>query len=87
MTKLPKQWNHWVRDSHLIDTSGGLRKYKGYWLRGKGRYWRVVRDTLQISEPIEDFDRWANSLVGSVPLPQTKADFRVAVNTLLEMTW
>jgi len=84
MTKLPKQWNHWVRDSHLLDNCMSIRKCRGYYLRGRGHYWRVAGNTFQISEPVADFDRWANSLVGCVDLPQTKAEFRAAVDTLLE---
>ena len=84
MTKLPKQWNHWVRDSHLLDNCMSIRKYRGYYLRGKGHYWRVAGNTFQISDTIKDFDRWANSTVGFIDLPRTRAEFREAVEKLLE---
>ena len=83
MTKLPKQWHHWVKDSRLRDNCIGLRQYRGYYLRGRGRYWRVAGYTFQISDPIEEFDRWANSMAAVIDLPQTKAEFRAAVETLL----
>jgi len=86
MPTLPKQWSHWLADSHLRDTSP-TKKYKGLFFKGRGRVWRVVADTLQVSEPYASFDRWANSYVGSVPIPQTRNEFRVAIDSLLVMTW
>lgn len=86
MNKLPKQWNHWLADSHFRDTAP-TKKYKGLFFKGKNRIWRVVNETLQVGEPYAYFDRWANSYVGSVPIPQTKNEFRAAIVTLLSMTW
>jgi hypothetical protein len=43
----------------------------------------VAGYTFQISDPIEEFDRWANSMAAVIDLPQTKAEFRAAVETLL----
>jgi len=83
MTKLPKQWHHWVKDSRLLDNCLGIRQYRGYYLRGKGRFWRVAGNTFQMSDPIEDFDRWANSTAGFIDLPSTRDEFRAAVQKLL----
>ena len=84
MTKLPKQWNHWVKDSRLRDNCLGIRQYRGYYLRGRCRYWRVAGNTFQMSDPTEDFDRWANSMAAVIDLPRTRDEFREAVEKLLE---
>jgi len=86
MTKLPRQWSHWLADSHFRDTAP-TKKYRGLYFTGKGRAWRVVEDTLQVSEPYASFDRWANSFVGSAPIPKTRDEFRVTIANLLAMTW
>jgi hypothetical protein len=36
-----------------------------------------------MSDPIEEFDRWANSTAGFIDLPSTRDEFRKAVETLL----
>jgi hypothetical protein len=43
----------------------------------------VAGNTFQISDTIKDFDLWANSTVGFIDLPRTRAEFREAVEKLL----
>lgn len=82
--KLPKQWLHWARENGL--RPDGRKEYHKYYLRGRDRHWRVSStDELQVSVPMADFDRWANSRIGGVAIPKTREEFRAAVKTLLEM--
>lgn len=83
--KLPKQWLHWCRINKLRPEVP-RRSYSRFYLIGHGRRWRVSdRGTLQISEPLADFDRWANSTRGELPMPNTRDAFRSAVEFLLSI--
>ena len=77
---IPKEWYDWLDDAGFhIDCH---RYYKGF-----GRYWRVnIQGMLEVSEPFETFDRWANSSVAECPLPQTKEQFEATVKWLLNQT-
>jgi len=44
----------------------------------------VAGNTFQMSDPTEDFDRWANSMAAVIDLPRTRDEFREAVEKLLE---
>ena len=82
---LPKQWLHWAQCAGLKSDFRGRRhrEWHGFYLRGKGRRWRVSdRGTFQVSHSNELFDRWALSLAGEVSVPKTKAEFLRAVEIL-----
>lgn len=72
--KLPKQWRKWVQKAGLRTAyDSKLDRHSsyggGFYLKGHGRHWRVDCDGyLDVSEPFETFDRWANSLVRSAPM-------------------
>ena len=84
-TKLPKQWKHWARMNMMKLHSSRTRKDYDYFnLKGHNHYWRVnCHGMFQISCPIEDFDRWANSFQAETELPKTRTEFFIAVNLLL----
>lgn len=84
--KLPKQWKHWCKLMRLKPESRGryLCKYEYFALVGHGHRWRVnMHGQFQMSEPYEQFDRWANSVELSMPMPNTEWKFIKAVNTAL----
>lgn len=59
-------------------------KYEYYGLVGRGHRWRVnMHGEFQMSEPYEQFDRWANSVQETVTMPTTFKEFNLAVNTML----
>lgn len=84
MQRLPKQWKHWAKKAGLkperIRGAGN-----GFYLVGSGRRWRVNRNgQFECSCPIEDFDRWANSIGAMVDaIPQTEKQFLVTVELLI----
>lgn len=80
--KLPKQWRKWVQKAGLRTAyDSKLDRHSSYggdhYLKGHGRHWRVdCEGYLDVSEPFETFDRWANSLVRSVPMTaKTEREF------------
>lgn len=88
--KLPKQWRHWVQLAGLHRSRGpGSRKaWASFYLYGRNRWWRVRTDpetgapVLQVSCPIERFDRWANSSSLWMPLPRTRDQFLMTIDSL-----
>lgn len=73
--KIPKQFYHWCEQNH-IKLIRKKRKNK-YYFKGFGRYFRITADNyFQVSEPVETFDRWANSVVFAFEMPQTQHEFR-----------
>lgn len=48
------------------------------------RHFRVLPHINRMDICDGDFDRWANSLGASVPMPTTEAEFMAAVQTLLK---
>lgn len=81
--KLPKAWFHWLRENGIRPETR-RRPYSGFYLKGRGRHWRVdCNGQFEVSCPFDDFDRWANSGVAEVPVPATRAGFRQAVADLL----
>lgn len=83
-SKLPKQWNRWVKNAGLkLSYPNSEPRY----LEGHGRYFRVdCVNHLDMSEPFETFDRWANSCEASVSLDDVnnETDFiRVVAGLLL----
>ena len=77
--KLPKQWRRWLKAAGL--KPAGLkpvystdmhrkRRWMGdHYLKGHDRFWRIdCLGNLDMSEPKEQFDRWANSLDLSLPM-------------------
>lgn len=60
--RLPKQWLHWAMKAGLKPTGSGRGLRTGFYLRGRGRNWRVTYNgNFEASCLLEDFDRWANS--------------------------
>lgn len=51
-----------------------IRETKGY-VERSGRKFRIRADVVDISEPIPDFDRWANSTERTVTLEEFKKEF------------
>lgn len=84
--KLPKQWKHWVRKAGLrVSYTKTRSRWNWFTLAGRGHIWRVnMYGHFQISCPVADFDRWANSsgpAVGTVP--KSEAEFLEAVKFLI----
>ena len=72
--KLPKQWNRWIKKAGLVNTysSDLARCSDAYYFKGYGRLWRLnCHDMLEISQPLEEFDRWANSVESRVTMNAT----------------
>lgn len=86
MNKLPKQWKDWCMSCGLKPDWKPMRKWSWYQVVGCGRYFRVCANgEFQISQPIDNFDRWANSGGKCVPMPKTKKEFTDAVKFLLKI--
>jgi hypothetical protein len=85
--RLPRQWRHWCRLAGLR-TQYHRRIQSSHWtLQGLGRNWRVnSRGVFQVSCVLEDFDRWSNSTLAEVSLPQSLAEFEKSVRLLLNHT-
>ena len=84
--KLPKQWEHWCRDSKLSVHGKRYGKKRTDWfcIKGRGHYWRVnCYGMLERGDTYEQFDRWALCEINEVPMPKTRAEFRAAVRALL----
>lgn len=65
VVKLPKQWRRWAKKAGLKDSysSSLRRRYQSCYFTGHGRHWRIdCFGDLDMSCPIDEFDRWANSL-------------------------
>lgn len=77
--KPPKQWKHWTKSAGLKSTysSSLSRKYGDFYFKGHGRHWRLdCQGLLDMSEPFESFDRWANSCEQSEPMTaKNKSEF------------
>lgn len=83
--KPPKQWKRWLEKAGITLQSRESWN-RGYGI-GYGRRFMVSRfGTLDVSCPIEDFDRWANSRVASVDMTSIKyeSEFIKLVEDLLE---
>ena len=86
-TKLPKQIKRWLYKARLrpcgwrptTAVRRGFAAYEGY-----GRVWRIVNGHLDMSCPIPEFDRWANSLEVRVPLPTCEKEFVWTVKRISE---
>ncbi len=69
--KPPKQFKHWLTKLNLQYDD----RYNGTCIYGRGRNWRVnCYNEFQMSDPYEDFDRWANSVASTFEWP-FKKDF------------
>jgi hypothetical protein len=76
---------HWAKLMGLKTMGRGVRgMWRGYYLIGRGRCFRVsLHGELEVSCPISEFDRWANSRVASYRvLPKTEAEFRQIIGLL-----
>lgn len=88
--KLPKQWRRWLKKAGLKLSSCSHESRNRRWLseycciKGFNRHWRVdCVGNLDMSEPIGDFDRWANSQESSVPMSaKTEAEFVALVESM-----
>lgn len=83
--KTPKQLKRWIYKARLRPcgwrpTTAVRRGYASY--EGRGRLWRIVNGYLDISCPIAEFDRWANSTEQRMILPNCEEDF---INTVKRM--
>lgn len=86
----PKQWRHWVKKFGLsFNADAHELRHRPYggdrYLKGHGRYWRLdYAGNLDMSEPFEEFDRWANSLELSVPMTaKNQGEFALLVERML----
>lgn len=71
--KLPKQFYHWLEQCR-IKPIRSKRKSK-YYFKGWDRYFRVnAYMQFEISEPIADFDRWANSVEMRFDMPTSEQE-------------
>jgi len=79
--KLPKQWKYWCIKAGLRPTSRNKRsRFCWLYLKGHNYLWRVSMDSVfQRSCPIEEFDRWANSVDYEAAMPTTEKEFVVLV--------
>jgi hypothetical protein len=78
--KLPKQIKRWIYKARLRPDSGSRWARQNIMcFKGHGRRWRIVGTYLDMSCPIAEFDRWANSLEQRMVLPTCEEDF---VNTV-----
>lgn len=65
--KLTKQWRNWtksagLKSSYTTSLSRSSRKHGECYFTGHGRHWRLnCSGFMDMSEPFETFDRWANS--------------------------
>ncbi len=84
--KLPKQWLSWVKAAGLKPVPNGRLFTGKYYFTGFGRMWRITDgEEIQVSAVISEFDRWANSVVGTVgKIPGSKDEFISIVKELLE---
>lgn len=76
--KPPKQIKRWLYKARLRPCGwGAVRAARGGYAayEGHGRVWRIVEGHLDMSCPIAEFDRWANSLEIRVPLPTCEEEF------------
>lgn len=94
--RLPKSLKHWAgksgfyafsrrqwrRDGYFVAASAKAEHIKG--CRSKSRVIRVLPhlDRMDICDGY--FDRWANSMGASTPMPKTEAEFTAALATLLK---
>ncbi len=74
--KLPKQIKRWCYKARLR-TQGGSRwaRQNIMSFKGRGRRWRIVGKTLDVSCREAEFDRWANSTEFHFALPTCEKDF------------
>jgi hypothetical protein len=86
--KLPKQWKHWFKQTGLRlngSSSENRHRWGKFYLKGKGRFWRVnCHGEFQSSESYETFDRWANSLHMTRPLPRSLTEFKETVEIMIK---
>lgn len=86
---LPKQWLHWAQCAGLKSEFRGHkhRRWKGYYLVGRGRKWRVNdKGEFECSVANDLFDRWAISRGARVPpssFPKSKSEFKEIVELLV----
>jgi hypothetical protein len=85
--KTPKQIKRWIYKARLRPcgwrpTTAVRRGYAAY--EGYGRLWRIVNGHLDMSCPIAEFDRWANSLEMRVPLPTNEKTFVETVKRIAQ---
>ena len=71
----------WRRDGMYLGTS--LRAEHNQGCRVSRRYIRVLAHLQRMDICDGNFDRWANSMGASVPLPRTEAEFNTAIRTLM----
>lgn len=84
--KLPKQWRHWCKLAGLRPEGGhGQGNWRWVYLIGRGRRWRLnCYNQFQMSVPLKEFDRWANSVAAFYArCPQTEREFLTVVNTMV----
>ena len=73
--KPPKQFKHWLTKLNLLPPrmKRSDNQFITALMHGRGRNWRVnCYNEFQMSDPYEDFDRWANSVASTFEWPFTK---------------
>ena len=83
--KTPKQLKRWLYKARLRPCGWGAVRaardgYAAY--EGRGRVWRIVNGYLDMSCPIAEFDRWANSTEQRMILPTCEEGFINAVKRI-----
>lgn len=85
--KLPKQWRHWCANQHLKPTGRGRRRWGWFYLKGRGRVWRVNdKGMFQRGDTYADFDRWALCSIIETPMPKTQAEFDRFIRFALDVS-
>lgn len=84
--KLPKQWKHWCYLAGLRPMVSGREKYIWFYLKGRGRVWRVnCFGMLQCGDTYIEFDKWALCRIKETSLPTSKDMFLNSVSLLLSL--
>lgn len=84
---LPTQWKHWCKKAnlraHTHQKSGNRSSYDWFYLKGRGRVWRVnMYNMFQCGDTYEEFDRWALCDITETTCPKTEEQFINAVVAL-----
>jgi len=79
MTRINSQLKTWLKcNGFKSEGYAGkrqpMRETNGY-LQRSGRHFRVRGDVVDIGEPYDTFDRWANSTERTIPLEQFKSEY------------
>jgi len=94
--RAPKQMRHWIEVNGFRLRRWKKRSWRDYPMaitrksrfcqgtREQHRMIRVIPELNRMDICDGDFDRWANSMGASVPMPKTKAEFEAALVQLID---